>query len=59
MSSATVGKLGNLLLKINSNVRRNGGGAECLSLQSPFPSKDGSSVADTVASRFLFSSSDN
>ena len=54
MPSAISGMLEDLLLKINSKTGR-GGGGEDVCLQSPFPSKYGSTVAESVASRSLYS----
>ena len=55
VSSATFGMVEDLLLKINSKVGRSGGEGEGWSLQSPFWSKAGSTVADNVASRSFYS----
>ena len=46
VSLATFGMLEDLLLKINSKVGGGGGGSESGCLQSPFPSKAGSTVAE-------------
>ena len=51
MSLATLGMLKDLLLKIISKVGKGGDGDEGVSLQSPFPSKSGSTVTEIVASR--------
>ena len=52
---ATFGLLEDLMLKINPKVGRGVGGGEGVSLQSRFPSKAGSTVAESVASRCFYS----
>ena len=50
-----LGTVKDFLLKINSKVGRDGAGGERVGLQSSFLSKSGSNVAESVASRSIYS----
>ena len=55
VSLANYGMLEDFLRKISSKFGRAGGGGEGVSPQSPFPSKAGSTIGESVASRSFYS----